>query len=538
MANDYGPNNVYANIPPVDSRGENQIAKFMRWNPDPIGTSQARLGQVHPDLQAIVNKAQADNPNLHFIVGSGLRSANDQQNAYNWGWSTVKPNAAHPDVNQRGIAADLWPLDNNGRPTFDQGAMTQVGQAMKTAAAQLGTPITWGGDWNTFKDRSHFQLNNPSPGYTPGKPLAPGPQPNVSASTAPAPLPGQGAAGPGAWQGGGSTASNVTPAAQPTGPSSALVPGGSTFETLRNNIAQFESKGDYHILGPTLKNGDYAIGKYQVLASNVPNWTQKWLGQSMTADQFRANPQAQDKVFEGEFGSYLKSNSPADAASMWFTGKPLAQGANEKDVLGTSGAKYAAIATKGLDNPNAAPTATASTAPAPVGTTLTSVGGGDASKLPGFGTAAASKSFTEGLEKVFPGLAGGAGGQGAGEPNIQPSPIIPPPPARNVAPPMAPAMEAQLTGYMPKPYGQTLNSFAAPLEWGSAPPGASPYAASSAGGPNPLSVQPPPNQQGAGTQMAATQPIGTSLNSLDPMAMQQRMALLYGTGASGAYGGY
>lgn len=258
----------------------------------------------------------------------------------------------------------------------------------------------------------------------------------------------------------------------------------------------------------------------------------------MTADQFRANPQAQDKVFEGEFGSYLKSNSPADAASMWFTGKPLAQGANEKDVLGTSGAKYAAIATKGLDNPNAAPTATASTAPAPVGTTLTSVGGGDASKLPGFGTAAASKSFTEGLEKVFPGLAGGAGGQGAGEPNIQPSPIIPPPPARNVAPPMAPAMEAQLTGYMPKPYGQTLNSFAAPLEWGSAPPGASPYAASSAGGPNPLSVQPPPNQQGAGTQMAATQPIGTSLNSLDPMAMQQRMALLYGTGASGAYGGY
>ena len=181
------------------------------------------------------------------------------------------------------------------------------------------------------------------------------------------------------------------------------------------------------------------------------------------------------------------------------------------------------------------------TAPAPVGTTLTSVGGGDASKLPGFGTAAASKSFTEGLEKVFPGLAGGAGAGGGADQQPQPSQILQAPAPRNVSQFLqagAPQQISQaLTGYMPKPYGQTLNSFATPLEWGSAPPGASPYAASSAGA-NPLSVQPPPNQQGAGTQMAATQPIGTSLNSLDPMAMQQRMALLYGTGAGAAYGGY
>jgi hypothetical protein len=93
---------------------------------------------------------------------------------------------------------------------------------------------------------------------------------------------------------------------------------------------------------------------------------------------------------------------------------------------------------------------------------------------------------------------------------------------------------------MPKPYGQTLNSFATPLEWGAAPPGASPYAPGLAAGANPLSVQPPPNQQGAGTQMAATQPIGTSLTSLDPQAYQDRLALLYGTssGLSPYGGGY
>jgi hypothetical protein len=182
-----------------------------------------------------------------------------------------------------------------------------------------------------------------------------------------------------------------------------------------------------------------------------------------------------------------------------------------------------------------APPGTATASAAPVGTTLTSVGGGDAGKLPGFGTAAASKSFTEGLEKLAPGLTGGAGGQGGQGPQVQPSPIIPPPAARGVSPllPLAPAMEAQLTGYSPKPYGQTLNSFAAPLQWGSAPPGASPYAPAAGG--NPLSVQ-PPNQQGAGTQMAATSPIGTSLTSLDPQAYQDRLAMLYGTSGGQGYG--
>jgi hypothetical protein len=119
---------------------------------------------------------------------------------------------------------------------------------------------------------------------------------------------------------------------------------------MRNNIAQFESGGDYKRLGPKLKSGDYAIGKYQVMASNVPSWTERWLGKRMTPDEFRANPEAQEGVFKGEFGSYLDTGTPGDAASRWFTGQPLSVGANRKDILGTSGAKYAAIATKGLDS--------------------------------------------------------------------------------------------------------------------------------------------------------------------------------------------
>ena len=33
-----------------------------------------------------------------------------------------------------------------------------IAHAMKAAAAALGVPIEWGGDWKTLKDWGHFQL--------------------------------------------------------------------------------------------------------------------------------------------------------------------------------------------------------------------------------------------------------------------------------------------------------------------------------------------------------------------------------------------
>jgi len=84
-----------------------------------------------------------------------------------------------------------------------------------------------------------------------------------------------------------------------------------------------------------LANGNYANGKYQVMATNVGPWTEKWLGVRMTPEQFRASPEAQERVFEGEFGSYLdKYGNLKDAASMWFSGRPFKQAvaAGAKDI--------------------------------------------------------------------------------------------------------------------------------------------------------------------------------------------------------------
>lgn len=148
-----GPNNIYANIPRTDSKGEDQIAKFMKWNPDPIGNHEKNLASIKPTLANVFRKAQADNPGLRFVIGSGKRDEKLQAEAVKWGWSkTSDSNHLH------GGAADLWPVDENGRITFDEARQVKIAQAVKKAAADLGVLVVWGGDWKSFKDRPHFEL--------------------------------------------------------------------------------------------------------------------------------------------------------------------------------------------------------------------------------------------------------------------------------------------------------------------------------------------------------------------------------------------
>ncbi len=113
--------------------------------------------------------------------------------------------------------------------------------------------------------------------------------------------------------------------------------------TYAKAIKNIESSGNYSALGPVLKNGDRALGAYQVMSSNVPSWTKGALGYSMSPSQFLASSSAQDAVFSKYFGASLaKYGNPQDAASVWFTGRPLAQGAGAADILGTTGSSYVA----------------------------------------------------------------------------------------------------------------------------------------------------------------------------------------------------
>lgn len=160
-AQGYGPGDVYANIPPIDDRGRRQLPMFNRWNPDPIGNHERNLRSVQPQLAAVVRKAQADNPGLRFVVGSGLRNWDQQRQAESWGWSPrAHPFAASTSLRKHldGKAVDLWPLDENGRVTFSPALQSRVAQAMTRASRELGVGVSWGGAWRRKKDPTHFEL--------------------------------------------------------------------------------------------------------------------------------------------------------------------------------------------------------------------------------------------------------------------------------------------------------------------------------------------------------------------------------------------
>jgi hypothetical protein len=93
---------------------------------------------------------------------------------------------------------------------------------------------------------------------------------------------------------------------------------------------QKESSNNYGIIGPVIPSGPYKgdrpYGAYQVMGLNVGPWTEKYLGQRMTPEEFLKDKQAQDNLFKAAWGeNYRKYGNPADAASIWASGVPLAQ---------------------------------------------------------------------------------------------------------------------------------------------------------------------------------------------------------------------
>jgi hypothetical protein len=78
---------VYGRIPVKDELGRDQRAMFRTWNPDPVQNHMSNLKALDPALAKVVRKAQADNPDLRFVIGSGLRDGRLQRQAIAWGWS-------------------------------------------------------------------------------------------------------------------------------------------------------------------------------------------------------------------------------------------------------------------------------------------------------------------------------------------------------------------------------------------------------------------------------------------------------------------
>jgi hypothetical protein len=119
--------------------------------------------------------------------------------------------------------------------------------------------------------------------------------------------------------------------------------GAGTMDSYRSAISRIESgseAGDYGALGPTTQSGDRAYGRYQVMGANIPAWTERWAGRRMTPQEFLQSREAQDAVFNGQFGEYVQRYGPDRAAAAWFAGEGGMNNPGARDQLGTSVAEY------------------------------------------------------------------------------------------------------------------------------------------------------------------------------------------------------
>jgi hypothetical protein len=85
-----------------------------------------------------------------FSVLEGIRHINRQRELVKTGKSTTM-NSRH----LTGHAVDLVPYP----VSWDWEHFYPIADAMKAAAEELEIDIDWGGDWKSFPDGPHFELN-------------------------------------------------------------------------------------------------------------------------------------------------------------------------------------------------------------------------------------------------------------------------------------------------------------------------------------------------------------------------------------------
>jgi peptidoglycan L-alanyl-D-glutamate endopeptidase CwlK len=114
--------------------------------------SLAKLEGVHPDLVRVVHRA-LELSKVDFSIVEGLRTVERQKELLASGASRTM-NSRHIT----GHAVDLAPFIA-GQIRWDWPPFYDIAKAMKAAAAELNVPIIWGGDWRTFKDGPHWELD-------------------------------------------------------------------------------------------------------------------------------------------------------------------------------------------------------------------------------------------------------------------------------------------------------------------------------------------------------------------------------------------
>ena len=115
--------------------------------------STDNLVGVKAPLVALFNEAIKYSP-FDFIITDGVRTLAEQTLYFKTGKSkTMK------SKHLTGDAVDIACFDENGKITWDSKYYKKVATHVKSIAKKQGIAIVYGGDWVSFKDYPHFQLD-------------------------------------------------------------------------------------------------------------------------------------------------------------------------------------------------------------------------------------------------------------------------------------------------------------------------------------------------------------------------------------------
>ena len=114
--------------------------------------STEHLQDVNPDLVKVMLEAIKQSP-YDFSITQGVRTVEQQQALFNAGKSQTMRSR-----HLSGNAVDIAILEN-GKITWEFDRYNTVAAHIKAVAKSMDIPVEWGGDWLSFKDGPHFQLN-------------------------------------------------------------------------------------------------------------------------------------------------------------------------------------------------------------------------------------------------------------------------------------------------------------------------------------------------------------------------------------------
>jgi peptidoglycan L-alanyl-D-glutamate endopeptidase CwlK len=92
---------------------------------------------------------------VDFTVIEGHRTLERQLQLYNDGFTTLKDGSKHNKFPSQAFDFIPHPFTD----WHDKGRFMEVANVLKELARDIKADITWGGDWKSFVDLPHIQVN-------------------------------------------------------------------------------------------------------------------------------------------------------------------------------------------------------------------------------------------------------------------------------------------------------------------------------------------------------------------------------------------